>query len=247
MTWRDDLQAASWRGVPFGVDATTIRAGRNTAVHAYPYRESDVVWVEDLGLAPRRLQFIGFLVGDDVSAQQEGMVAAAEQSGPGELVHPLLGSQTAVLIEFSAVTRKDRGRAIEMTFDFIVQSGTASPYPAAAVDTKGAVTDCAATARTSTLADLGATIGGGIRQVQTAVREVQSVAQQALSVGRSAASLIGVAGLVPGNFGRFLGGGAIGSALRGVTTVQSAISTATRLGSGVVSAANNLTRLAARL
>lgn len=35
MAWQDDLQPASWRGVPFYVETASTRGGRNTAVHAY--------------------------------------------------------------------------------------------------------------------------------------------------------------------------------------------------------------------
>ncbi|HSR77153.1 MAG TPA: DNA circularization N-terminal domain-containing protein, partial [Xanthobacteraceae bacterium] len=53
--WWEQLQPGSWRGVPFVMDAAENRAGRRTAIHEYPYR--DTVWVEDLGRLPRRFAF----------------------------------------------------------------------------------------------------------------------------------------------------------------------------------------------
>jgi prophage DNA circulation protein len=110
MAWQDSLQPASWRGISFGVLDSEIRRGRRVAVHEYPYR--DIVWVEDLGRATRRYGFRGFYVGDDCYQVEQEMLAAAEVSGAGNLVHPSLGSLTVNLIEFSSGQRRELGRVV---------------------------------------------------------------------------------------------------------------------------------------
>lgn len=120
------LQAASWRGVPFAVRGSTLRTGRRTALHEYPFRDS--VWVEDLGRAGRRITLSGFLVqdaaygGGDVINQRTAMIAACEaqeDTGTGELVHPSLGRITVSLLEFECEESADRGRSFDLRFSFI--------------------------------------------------------------------------------------------------------------------------------
>ena len=63
MTWRDTLQPASFRGVPFEVDDMSAKFGRRNVEHAYPQRDRG--FVEDLGRAGRRFSVVGFVLGDD--------------------------------------------------------------------------------------------------------------------------------------------------------------------------------------
>lgn len=97
--WRDHINEASFRGVPFGVLSADATYGRQVAIHEYPYRDS--VWVEDLGRSARRFTLRGFLVQDslayqagDVFSQRDNLIAACETSGSGLLVHPTLGELT---------------------------------------------------------------------------------------------------------------------------------------------------------
>src|SRR4051812_33537247 len=112
MSFFEQLRDASFRGIPFGVFSSEARFGRRNAVHEYPYR--DTVWVEDLGRAARRISLIGFLVGDDVIAQREQLIAACETEGDGELIHPTLGHLTDSLMSLSTEERWERGRVFEL-------------------------------------------------------------------------------------------------------------------------------------
>lgn len=135
MSWLDDLQPASWRGIPFGVLSEGATAGRSVAVHEYPFRDRQPVWAEDTGRAARTFQITGFIVGDDVAARRARLLDAADlTAGPGELVHPQLGSQTVTLLRFASQTRWDLGRVVELSFEF-VESGERL-YPEAAADTQ---------------------------------------------------------------------------------------------------------------
>lgn len=124
MLFFDELQPASWRGVPFAVKGATLKVGRRVAIHEHPHR--DDLWVEELGRTGRRISLTGFLVqdaayGGDVIAQRAAMIAACETEDDGELVHPSLGRITVSLLGFEC-EETELGRTFELQFSFI-QSG----------------------------------------------------------------------------------------------------------------------------
>ena len=87
--WRDRKQGASFRGVPFWLDADSVNVGRRTQVHEFPQR--DQPFVEDLGRRTREYKFTGFVVGDDCLSQRDKLLTALDTPGKGELVHPWFG------------------------------------------------------------------------------------------------------------------------------------------------------------
>ena len=97
--WRDNINAASFRGVPFAVTNGEGVFGRRVAVHEYPFKDS--VYVEDLGRSTRKFTVRGFLIqgskvysAPDVFTQRDNLIAACEQSGVATLVHPTLGEMS---------------------------------------------------------------------------------------------------------------------------------------------------------
>lgn len=87
--WRNDLQDASYRGVRFDVTSAQDSVSRDTSVHEYPFVDGgDVI---DLGRKPRNFRFNALLWGDDYRVNLDNLVAALEESGYGELVHPVWG------------------------------------------------------------------------------------------------------------------------------------------------------------
>jgi prophage DNA circulation protein len=153
--WWEQLQPGSWRHVGFVMDAAENKAGRRTALHEYPYR--DTVWVEDLGRLPRRFAFQAFIVGDDVYQQRNAMIEACEQPGPGTLVHPTLGSVECVLIDFTTTDRRERGRVVEFAFAFVVAGDIR--FPASAAATRENVSTLAGALNAASTADLGQSLG----------------------------------------------------------------------------------------
>lgn len=122
MSWRDQLQPASFRGVAFHVEADDASFGRRVQLHEYPKR--DKPYAEDLGRKAREIGLTAFLVGDDYMAARDKLLAAIEEPGPGTLVHPWYGQMTVVVKDDGCrVThsRQDGGLArIQLTF---VESG----------------------------------------------------------------------------------------------------------------------------
>ncbi|MET4859271.1 DNA circularization protein [Morganella morganii] len=97
--WRNDLQDASYRGVRFDVVIAQDSVSRDTSVHEYPFVDGgDVI---DLGRKPRNFRFNAVFWGDDYRIQLDNLVAALDESGYGELVHPVWGSvEKARCIEY---------------------------------------------------------------------------------------------------------------------------------------------------
>ncbi|MEN4843378.1 DNA circularization N-terminal domain-containing protein, partial [Pantoea agglomerans] len=79
MSWNDNLQDASLRGIAFKVDSDEATFGRRVQVHEYPNR--DKPWAEDLGRATRRFSVQAYLIGDDFFEQRNRLIEAIEKPG----------------------------------------------------------------------------------------------------------------------------------------------------------------------
>jgi prophage DNA circulation protein len=191
--WADRLQPASWRGVQFAIREAPIKRGRRVALHEYVNRDDP--WPEDLGRASRLNRFTGFLVGDDVYDQRDAMIAAAEVAGPGILVHPSLGAQQAVLLDFSATERSDLGRVVELEFTFVITPQTQPLFPSADQSTQDSVDDSADNADDACSDDFGSDIASSIQYGATVVSAGVATAQTWIG---TAAHLVGDAGRVVG-------------------------------------------------
>lgn len=90
MSWEQNLQDASFRGVKFDVIRT--RDGRERAVsrHEYPY--VDGADLEDMGARERRFFLDAVFWGDDYDTRLKAFLEALDQDGNGELIHPVYGS-----------------------------------------------------------------------------------------------------------------------------------------------------------
>lgn len=242
-SWWQQLQPGSWRGVGFVMDATPTKAGRRIALHEYPYR--DTVWSEDLGKLPRRYQVSAFLVGDDCYQQKQRMIQACEQAGAGTLVHPILGSLQVVLLDFTTTDRRDRGRYVEVEFEFIDGSANALA-PIASGATGAAVNSLAGALNTASSGALATNLAG-LAPVPTApIQFVSDFAKVAVNaVNDPARALSAVAGL-QGLFGRYSNGSLM--TLQPTTaTVTSLLTGAINTRQTVINAANALTGAAQRL
>jgi prophage DNA circulation protein len=230
MSFADELQQASFRGVPFGVRQTDGKFGRRIALHEYPFR--DKPWAEDIGRAARLIRVSGFLISDsklygggDVLAQREQMIAACETADPGTLVHPTLGELTVSLHDGVVITERwNEGRYFELNFEF-VESGERT-FPAAASDT-GAATDDAADDLDGAATDdfsngLDALLDNGPAIIDMVIDAVADWSAMVLPLVADATGLAAMVGALPGSFGRYFGG-----RMRGFGTAQVPPSSAT--------------------
>ncbi|WP_172904159.1 DNA circularization N-terminal domain-containing protein, partial [Escherichia coli] len=79
--WRDRLQDASFRGVPFKVEEESAGTGRRVETHEYPNR--DKPYTEDLGKITFRPSITAYVVGDDCFDQRDRLIEALNKPGPG--------------------------------------------------------------------------------------------------------------------------------------------------------------------
>ena len=135
MTWRDELQPASFRGVPFVVETTGAQFGRRTALHEYPQR--DKPYSEDLGRLARKFTITGFVLEPDYFQKRDRLLNAIETAGPGELVHPFLGTMQVTLERSNLNESTGQGGMATFTLSFI-EAGEIV-FPSTSIDTKGRV------------------------------------------------------------------------------------------------------------
>jgi len=132
MSWKDNLQDASLRGIAFKVDSDEATFGRRVQVHEYPNR--DKPWSEDLGRATRRFSVLAYLIGDDFFEQRNRLIEAIEKAGSCTLVHPYYGEMTVVVDDAIRVSHsQSEGRMCRISFSF-VESGELS-FPTAGLAT----------------------------------------------------------------------------------------------------------------
>ncbi|MEG6503526.1 DNA circularization N-terminal domain-containing protein, partial [Desulfovibrio sp. 1214_IL3152] len=98
---------ASFRGVKFQVAGISDKGEKSLAVHEYPYRPG--AEVEDLGRKARLTPVRAIFWGRNYLSEVSALVRAFEESGKGELVHPLFGTLQVCVkhwnIEHDAETR----------------------------------------------------------------------------------------------------------------------------------------------
>lgn len=130
MAWRDELLPASFRGVPFFVEAAPSRAGRSVVLHEYPVSDgsNSMPWAEDTGAAARVHRIEGYILSEEFVRDAKVLLDALDEPGPGTLVHPYLGSFEAVAVDPEVLFTKREGRLARFGLTFIQ---TAFPYPTA--------------------------------------------------------------------------------------------------------------------
>jgi prophage DNA circulation protein len=151
MSWRDRLQPASFRGVPFEVDDHRRDVGRRTEIHEFPFRDQPAG--EDLGRATRKFNVEAYVFGPDYDVARDALIEALETRGAGTLVHPLYGRRR-VMIEGPASlnenTSKEGGIA---KFSIVFIEADEIRLPAASTDTQTDVADSSAAARVTAESD----------------------------------------------------------------------------------------------
>lgn len=89
MSWADNLQDATFRGIAFDVERTSDSGNHALAIYQSPY--SSVATVDDMGSDPHKHSIRAYLLGDDYDIDRDRLMLALAQRGAGELVHPIYG------------------------------------------------------------------------------------------------------------------------------------------------------------
>lgn len=248
----DQLRPASYRGVPFVSLGSDAAFGRRNQVHQYPQR--DKPWVEDLGRGARRIRMHGFVIGDDVIAQREVMIAAVETAGDGQLVHPTLGRLNVNLDGFRSIEHWEKGRYFEFQFEFI--EGGQRTYPTAETATTQSVLNAVAGLNVAAALNFAKTalnaIAYGAAVLGTVVNTALGWYTYAKNIVGDARNLFQLLFNLPGDFGRFAGSATVpafskypSSAVQSNQTTQSMIQAATMARAAVGAASDAMTAAAA--
>ena len=132
MSWKENLQPASFRGVKFFVESASYAGGRRNALHEYPLR--DKPYVEDVGRAARKISINAFILGTNFIAEHKKLIGALEQKGSGTLIHPFYGEMTVSLDgNFTVNLSTSDGGMAKITMPFI-ESGELT-FPTSKSDT----------------------------------------------------------------------------------------------------------------
>jgi prophage DNA circulation protein len=138
MAWRDNLRPASFRGIPFAVDGTSLSFGRRQARHEYPQR--DIPYIEDMGRKAREYRIEAIIIGADYMSGRDRLIKAIEEAGPGQLVHPYHGTMQVTAapdVQLTESTREGGMARFSITF---IEAGQ-QDLPDASTDTESVLTD----------------------------------------------------------------------------------------------------------
>lgn len=131
MAWKDRLQSASFRGVPFKVEDEDSTGGRRVETHEYPNR--DKPYTEDLGKVTFRASITAYVIGDDCFEQRDALKEALNKPGPGTLIHPSFGELSVCVDgEIRVSTSKTEGRMVRFDLRFVEAGELAYPTSGAA-------------------------------------------------------------------------------------------------------------------
>jgi len=153
MGWIDNLQAASFRGVPFKTTDDEGTFGRRVQTHEYPNR--DKPYTEDLGRATRRITISAYVIGEDFALQRDKLIEVIERPGPGTLVHPFFGEMKVNIDGALRVSHSQtEGRMCRIEFAFVEAGELSFPTSGAATGKKlisscSALDDCISSAFSS--------------------------------------------------------------------------------------------------
>ena len=88
--WAGQLQAASWKDVPFHVDTSDITAGDNVVLREYPFQDLPTIF--SMGEAAEEIKFSAYVVGNDYMAKADALEQALKVQESGVLIHPTIGA-----------------------------------------------------------------------------------------------------------------------------------------------------------
>lgn len=118
MGWATDLHDASFRGVQFECTTVSDSWSKTIATHQAPY--SNAASVEDMGNDPRRISIQAVYAGEDYLTWLNALLAALQENGPGELIHPIFGICYAQVTNHNVNHDVDNYDACSFSIDFVI-------------------------------------------------------------------------------------------------------------------------------
>lgn len=143
MSWLDQLQQASFRGVPFQVDTIEVQAGDNVVLREYPFQ--DLPQVFRMGLGAELIKFSAYVIGDDYQQQRDALRQVL--TGDGILVHPTAGSLRVFVADRFTMQEAPLREGGVVRFDLSFVRAEPRTYPVATISTQAQATDAAQAAK----------------------------------------------------------------------------------------------------
>ncbi len=188
MTWREQLQSGSFRGVPFLTDSIDNALGRRAVLHEYPLR--DKPYAEDMGRKARQFTLDGYVLGDDYMRERDALIDALEKPGTGTLIHPYWGSVNVQVLTVSVRESSADGRMASFSVTF-AESGE-NDTPAQSVSTASQIDDSVSLAKVAAVADFARrfSVAGLPAFLTGEITTVLNTALDAIGVDPAALSLV---------------------------------------------------------
>lgn len=130
--WREQLQPASFRGVPFETFSDSSPVGRRVQIHEFVQR--DKPYVEDLGRGVRIFTVPGFVGGNDCLVKRDALMAALDEPGAGELILPYWGAMQATALPGEVRHARDEGGLVRFELQFVESGDKGYPIATPATD-----------------------------------------------------------------------------------------------------------------
>lgn len=205
--WRDQLLPASFRGVSFQVEGSTVPVGQKVQLHEYPKR--DEAYAEQMGKRARVHKLTAFVIGADCFEQRDKLLKALETEGEGTLVHPQLGQLSVIAGECEMTHDRREGGMVRFELTFF--PGQAQSNPTARANT----------AQQAAKASLGYW-DSALSRYQGAMAKVDAARINAIGLQNK---LTGVFGVITRQFSPLLGAySSVGSLAQGLTNAPGGIS-----------------------
>lgn len=205
MTWKANLRPASFRGVPFKVEAHEAGGGgRAVVVHKFPLRNKHTT--EDMGKNVKEFSIDAYVVSSDYMTERNALMRALDADGSAELVHPYLGTLKVRCTDYTLREGKSEGGMARFTLSF-VESGE-DEFPSDTTDALAAADAAADDAKDDSVDGFEERFSiDGLPDFATLDASVTltSAATQLASIAKNALGLDGVASGYVGNITAFVG------------------------------------------
>lgn len=139
MSWLDQLQPASFRGVPFQVDSIDVQAGDNVVLREYPFQDLPTVF--RMGEGAEEIKFSAYVIGEDYIEQREALRDVL--TGEGVLVHPTAGSIRVYVNGKFGIKENPTAEGGMARFDLSFVRAEPRRYPVGIENTEGEAIDAA--------------------------------------------------------------------------------------------------------
>lgn len=142
MSWAtDNLRTASFRGIEFKVTAHDAVFEKAVVVHEFPGLNRP--FIEEMGQVAKRFEIDAFLVGDDYLDRRDKLIDALLEAGPGQLVHPWLGTKNVHAVASRVRESAEESRMCRIAIAMVEARTTVPPEvradPASRVESAGRV------------------------------------------------------------------------------------------------------------